>query len=43
MLSWSLAKNLKRKGGNFQSGGYLEDLGEVALAAHLRGQHTELL
>ena len=37
MFSWSLAKNLKRKAGNFQGGGYLKDLGEVALAVHLRG------
>lgn len=37
MFNWSLAKNLKKKAGNFQSGGYLKALGEVALAVHMRG------
>lgn len=43
VLSWSLVQNLKRKAENFQGGYYVEGLGGVALAVHLRGEHAEFL
>lgn len=35
MSSWSSAENLRRKAENFQGGGFLEGLGEVALPVYL--------